>query len=285
VQGNIEQSLKWDPSHLNETLDTYRDLSAQAESPDLIVWPESAMPFFYQDGGGRAAKIHSVVERSKANLLFGSPAYKQLVDANGQPSKRYRYLNSAYLLAKNNQLVGRSDKVHLVPFGEYVPLANLLSFVDKLAQGIGDFVPGKNRPLPLNGHQLGVLVCYEAIFPEVSRNLVRNGADLIVNITNDAWFGKSSAPWQHLAMTRFRAVENRVWLARCANTGVSALIDPLGRVVRQSQLFQAETVEGDVYFCNETSLYTRTGDSVPLLLSIVVFGWLWQSRKSSLNRC
>lgn len=285
VQGNIEQSLKWDPSRLNETLETYRDLSAKAQSPDLIVWPESATPFFYQDGGGRAAKVHSIVASSQANLLFGSPAYKQLLDDNGKSSKRYRYLNSAYLLTKNNELVGRSDKVHLVPFGEYVPLANLLSFVDKLAQGIGDFVPGQNSPLPLNGHQVGILVCYEAIFPAVSRSLVRNGADLIVNITNDAWFGKSSAPWQHLAMTRFRAVENRVWLARCANTGVSALIDPLGRVVRQSHLFQAETVEGDVYFCNETSLYTRTGDSVPLLLSIVVFCWLWQCRKRSLSRC
>lgn len=284
VQGNIEQSLKWDPRHLNDTLTTYRELSARTESPDLIVWPESATPFFYQDGGSRAAKVHSVVRRSQANLLFGSPAYQQQLDSDGQPVDRYRYLNSAYLLTKENQLVGRSDKVHLVPFGEYVPLANVLSFVDKLAQGIGDFVPGENTPLPLMGHRLGVLVCYEAIFPSVSRALVRNGADLIINITNDAWFGKSSAPWQHLAMTRFRAVENRVWIARCANTGVSALIDPVGHVLRQSNLFEAETVEGDVYFCNETSLYTRTGDSVPLLLCIVVVGWLWQSRKRSLDR-
>lgn len=284
VQGNIEQSLKWQPSHLDETLDKYRELSSRTKSPDLIVWPESAVPFFYQDGGQRAALVHSIVEDNQANLLFGSPAYKQQFDDNDPPAIRYRYLNSSFLLTKDNQLVGRSDKVHLVPFGEYVPLANLLSFVDKLAQGIGDFVPGQNNPLPLLDHKIGVLVCYEAIFPEVSRSLVRRGADLIVNITNDAWFGRSSAPWQHLAMTRFRAVENRVWVARCANTGVSALIDPLGRVVRQSQLFQAETVEGDVYFYNETSLYTRTGDSVPLLLSIVVFGWLWQSRKKSLNR-
>lgn len=285
VQGNIEQSLKWNPRHLSTTLDTYEQLSAQAESADLIVWPESATPFFYQDGGSRAAKVDEVVIRNQANLLFGSPAYIQQRDADGTLIKRYRYLNSAYLLTKDQQLVGRSDKVHLVPFGEYVPLANLLSFVDKLAQGIGDFVPGENSPLPLRDHKLGVLVCYEAIFPEVSRNLVRQGADLIVNITNDAWFGDSSAPWQHLAMTRFRAVENRVWLARCANTGVSALIDPMGRVVQQSQLFKAQTVEGEVYFCNDTSLYTRTGDSLPLLLSFVVVVWLWQSRKRSLKHC
>ena len=285
VQGNIEQSLKWNPQHLSSTLETYQRLSAQAVSADLIVWPESATPFFFQDGGSRAAKVRAVVEKNQSGLLFGSPAYIQQQDVNGELTNRYHYLNSAYLLTKDQQLVGRSDKVHLVPFGEYVPLANVLSFVDKLAQGIGDFVPGENSPLLFQGHQLGVLVCYEAIFPEVSRNLVRQGADLIVNITNDAWFGDSSAPWQHLAMTRFRAVENRVWLARCANTGVSALIDPVGKVVQQSQLFRAETMEGDVYFCNETSLYTQTGDSVPLLLSFVVVGWLWLSRKRSLNHC
>lgn len=290
VQGNIEQSLKWNPQYLHSTLTTYQRLSAQSDDPDLVIWPESSTPFFYQDGGRKAEKVRSVARKNQAMLLFGSPAYIKVVDQNGekqvgnhdQNQGRYRYLNSAYLLSPQGQTVGRSDKVHLVPFGEYVPLSGLLSFVDKLVQGIGNFVPGINHPLSIDGHQVGVLVCYEAIFPEIARQQVANGASLLVNITNDAWFGDSSAPWQHLAMTRFRAVENRVWIARCANTGVSALIDPTGRVVKHSGLFKAETVEGLVYFCDETSLYTRTGDSVPLLLCVVVLVWLWQSRKKSL---
>ncbi|MEA3465285.1 MAG: apolipoprotein N-acyltransferase [Thermodesulfobacteriota bacterium] len=292
VQGNIEQSLKWNPDCLRSTLTTYQRLSAQTDTPDLIIWPESSTPFFYQDGGRRAGKVRSVARENRAMVLFGSPAYMQEVgQQTGEDGeklvqvdnrRRYRYLNSAYLLSSQGQTMGRSDKVHLVPFGEYVPLSGVLGFVDRLVQGVGDFVSGVNCPLQLNGHQVGVLVCYEAIFPEIARHQVANGAGLLVNITNDAWFGDSSAPWQHLAMTRFRAVENRVWIARCANTGVTAIVDPTGRVVKHSRLFHAETVEGVVYFCDETSLYTRTGDTVPLLFCVVVVVWLWQSRKKSL---
>lgn len=277
VQGSIDQAVKWDPAHLQRTLERYRQLSAQAQDPELLVWPESATPFFYQNGGKRAHQVRSVAREQRAYLLFGSPSY-----ARQEADDEVAYLNSAYLLSPQAQLLGRSDKVHLVPFGEYVPLWGMFGLVEKLAEGIGDFVPGQLQPLSLNGHQLGVLICYEAIFPELAQKLVSRGAQVLVNITNDAWFGDSSAPWQHLDMARMRAIENKVWLLRSANTGVSALIDPFGRVVAQSRLFEPALVEGTAYFKQGGSLYTHTGDSLPRLLGIVVLVWLWQSRKKKL---
>nr|WP_320115661.1 apolipoprotein N-acyltransferase [uncultured Desulfuromonas sp.] len=277
VQGSIDQAVKWNPTHLQHTLDRYLQLSNQAQDPDLLVWPESATPFFYQNGGTRAYQVRSVPRDQHAYLLFGSPSYVRQQDHD-----EIAYLNSAYLLSPQAQLLGRSDKVHLVPFGEYVPLWGMFGLVEKLAEGIGDFVPGQLQPLSMNGHQLGVLICYEAIFPELAQKLVARGAQVLVNITNDAWFGDSSAPWQHLDMARMRAVENNVWLLRSANTGVSALIDPCGRVVAQSRLFEPALVEGTAYFQQGGSLYTRTGDSLPRLLGIVVLVWLWQSRKKKL---
>jgi apolipoprotein N-acyltransferase len=280
VQGNIDQHLKWDPAFLQQTLDRYSQLSAQAVEPDLIVWPESATPFFYQNGGQRAYQVRAVARQQQAYLLFGSPSY-QRADAAGEKD-RVAYLNSAYLLSPQAQQLGRSDKVHLVPFGEYVPLWGMFGLVEKLATGIGDFVPGTLQPLTLDGHQAGVLICYEAIFPELARSLVAQGAQVLINITNDAWFGNSAAPWQHLDMARMRAVENRVWVLRSANTGVSALIDPTGRVVAHSSLFEPALIEGVAEFKQGGSLYTRTGDSLPRLLVAVVLLWLWQARKKKL---
>jgi len=158
-------------------------------------------------------------------------------------------------------LLGRSDKIHLVPFGEYVPLSSFLPFVNNLVAGIGDYSPGEINPLPIQGHQLGVLVCYEVIFPELARDYVRQGSDLLVNITNDAWFGRSSPPWQHLAMARFRAVENRVWLVRAANTGVSAIVAPSGRIVDQTRLFETSTLAGKAGQGAKPRLDSHMGDT------------------------
>jgi apolipoprotein N-acyltransferase len=177
------------------------------------------------------------------------------------------------------RVLGRSDKVHLVPFGEYVPLAPFLPFIDKLVTGIGDFTPGTVSPLPLNGAEIGVLVCYEAIFPELAREWVRRGSDLLVNITNDAWFGRSSAPWQHLGMTRFRAIENRIWIARAANTGISAFIAPSGRVTEQSPLFETLYLKGEVGLGAQPTLYTSIGDAVPTIFLILGIWWLVQTRR------
>ena len=275
VQGNIPQDVKWLPEFQQETVRIYRDLTlaeARLHKPGLLVWPEAATPFYYQDANPLSAAVADVPRQAGAALLFGSPAYRQ------EPGG-LRYLNSAFLLDREGREKGRSDKIHLVPFGEYVPLKRFLPFIEKLVVGIGDFSPGTINPLPLNGHRLGVLVCYEAIFPELAREWVRQGSDLLVNITNDAWFGNSSAPWQHLAMVRFRAVENRVWIARAANTGISAFIAPSGRILAATGLFVPATATVEVGLGARPGLYARSGDLVPLLFLAVGVLWLIQTRR------
>jgi len=278
VQGNVDQGLKWDSRYRWSIIDRYRSMSLEAaqEKPDLIVWPEAATPFFYQEPGQPRELVSALPRQTGAHLLFGSPAYEY------RDEERVSF-NSSYLLDPDGRELGRSDKVHLVPFGEYVPLKPLLPFVNKLVVGIGDFKPGDLQPLALNGSELGVLVCYEAIFPELAREYVNRGADLLVNITNDAWFGRSSAPWQHLAMSRFRAIENRVWMARAANTGVSALIGPSGRVVVQGGLFNEQIVKGDVGLGARPTLYRALGDVLPwgcLLLTVIGLIWLRRGKGS-----
>lgn len=275
VQGNIDQAVKWDPAYQRTTVETYQRLSTAAakQGPvDLIIWPESATPFYFQEGGPLADRVAGVPRKTGAHLLFGSPAYEL-------SNRRYSYLNSAFLLSDRSRVLGRSDKIHLVPFGEYVPLAPFLPFIDKLVTGIGDFTPGTVSPLPLNGAEIGVLVCYEAIFPELAREWVRSGSDLLVNITNDAWFGRSSAPWQHLGMTRFRAIENRIWIARAANTGISAFISPSGRITASTPLFETLYLKGEVGLGARPTLYTRMGDLIPSICLILGIWWLVQTRK------
>ena len=275
IQGNIPQELKWRPENQVNTVKTYRELTLsarQAGARDLFIWPEAAMPFYFQDGGRLAESVGALTRQTGGWLLFGSPAY--LRDPAG-----VRYLNSAYLLSPQSQVLGRSDKNHLVPFGEYVPLSGFLPFVNKLVTGIGDFSPGEINPLPIQDHHLGVLVCYEVIFPELARDYVRKGSDLLVNITNDAWFGRSSAPRQHLAMARFRSIENRVWLARAANTGISAFIAPSGRIIEQTGLFEAGFLTGEVGLGARPGLYSRMGDLAPGALLVISLIWLLQTRR------
>jgi len=229
-------------------------MEALQSQPDLVIWPEAATPFFLQDQSKLAQQVKQLPRQFNTPLLVGSPTYRQL------SSGEYQYYNSAYLFSSTGEVLGRSDKIHLVPFGEYVPLGRLLAFIDKLVVGVGDFSPGEVRPLPLNGYDLGVLVCYEAIFPQLAREYVRRGSGLLVNLTNDAWFGRSSAPYQLLAMTRFRAIENRIWIARAANTGISALISPAGRVTLAGPIFKPLQLSGLVGLGSEATLYTRFGD-------------------------
>lgn len=256
IQGDIEQAQKWDPENRQATIDKYQKLSQQAlqDPVDLLIWPEAATPFFLQDEIGVAQQVRNLPKQMKTSLLLGSPAYQRLEDGS------YKYFNSAFLLQAEGREVERSDKIHLVPFGEYVPLGRLLTFIDKLVVGVGDFSPGRVKPLVLNDDPIGTLICYEVIFPELARDYVRKGSRLLVNLTNDAWFGRSSAPYQHLAMSRFRAIENRIWLARAANTGISAFISPSGRVVSAGPIFQPLHLTETVGLGAEKTFYTRFGD-------------------------
>jgi apolipoprotein N-acyltransferase len=185
--------------------------------------------------------------------------------------------NRAYLLDGDGMLIGYYDKIHLVPFGEYVPWKKILFFVDKLVQAAGDFASGEKAVvLDLPPAKAGVLICYEAIFPELSRDLVNAGANFLVNLTNDAWFGRSSAPYQHLSMAVLRSVENRVPMARCANTGISGFIDSRGSILQVTSLFEDATMLGNIQLGDGKTFYTRFGDWVAwicLCVTVLVFGY------------
>jgi apolipoprotein N-acyltransferase len=272
IQPNIDQSVKWDPLYQTQTMNIYRRLTVSALSahPRLIVWPETALPFFFQDRSALSNEVLSLARDSHADLLFGSPAYRRR-------GKEYAYYNRAYLLTADGR-VQSYDKVHLVPFGEYVPLKHMLFFVRRLVAGAGDFEPGSSvSPLEDRGISIGPLICFEVIFPELARTQVKKGAEILVNLTNDAWFGTTGAPYQHLAMVVFRAVENRRPLVRAANTGISAFVGPTGKIVARSRLFTEETLIRDVQpVSSPVSIYTRVGDVFALLLcaiSALVLAW------------
>jgi apolipoprotein N-acyltransferase len=261
VQGNIDQSIKWDESFQRKTLEIYERLSLDVakKKPGLIIWPETATPFFFQAAKEYQPFILDIPKKTAAFLLFGTPSFKL-------ERGKVEHYNSAYLVSPAGEISGRYDKIHLVPFGEYVPLSDLLFFIGSLGEGIGNFKSGKEFTLlRLSEGQFGVLICFEIIFPDLSRRFVRNGADFLVTITNDAWFGTSSAPYQHLAIATFRAVENRVFVARAANTGISAFIDPKGRIVQQGKLFEEEALNGTIRLMKERTFYTLYGD---------VFAWV-----------
>jgi len=256
VQGNIEQAVKWNRDYQLRTLEVYETLTGEwaGAGTELAVWPETAMPFFFQDEDGKQRRIRQLAREKGTCLLFGSPSY-------GEKGGAVRYGNSAFLVSPEGEITGKYDKVHLVPFGEYVPLKTLFNFMEKLVAGVGDFAPGEGwNPLPMGRGTLGVLICYEGIFPEISRAYKRNGARLLVNITNDGWYGSSSAPYQHFAMSLFRAVENRLYLVRSANTGISALVSPAGEVITSTGIFERTGLHGSVGFLAMESPYSRYGD-------------------------
>ena len=258
VQGNIDQSLKWSESHQKETVDRYLSLSRTlfTEKPvELLVWPETALPFYPQNNEYMRLLEEMTSEYAIA-LLTGAPWY-EIID---RKARKVEFFNSALLLDPAGQFSGKYYKTHLVPFGEYVPLKKLLPFLAPLVEAAGDFSAGKvKEPLVWGDGRIGVLICFESVFPEISRKWVRSGANMLVNLTNDAWYGRSSAPHHSLAMSVFRAVETRRSLVRSANTGISAFIDPLGRIESSSELFQPSGFSAEVMLFEETTFWTRYG--------------------------
>lgn len=280
VQGNIAQDVKWDKGFQRKTLTIYRNLTRELEGQSLalIVWPETALPSYFPSGTELDGKVLAIPQEAGTYLLFGSLLCKK----EGEKRKTY---NSAYLLAPSRRIIGRYDKSHLVPFGEYIPFSSLFPFFNSLV-GIGNISPGKEKVIfQLPRGDFGVLICFEVIFPELCRDFVRKDADFMVTITNDAWFGKTSAPYQHLAQATFRAIENRVWLVRAANTGISAFVDPLGRITMASGLFTQEALTGEIGLRGEDkelTFYTRYGDVFAIfcsLMGISLVGYVILRRK------
>jgi apolipoprotein N-acyltransferase len=262
AQGNVEQDKKWDPAFQDETMARYRQLTIDAarERPALIAWPETAAPFFFQEPGPRREDVIALARETGVPIVFGSPAFRRLDDGGLQQ------LNRAYLVDGSGRERGTYDKMQLVPFGEYVPFAHVLFFVSQVVTAVGQLGAGVVPTVfEIPGGRFGALICYEGIFPALTRRFVDDGADFLVNVTNDAWYGDSSAPYQHLAQAAFRTVENRVPMVRAANTGISAIIDPDGRIRWQGPLFEMLWHVDDISWPGVRTIYTRYGD---------VFVWL-----------
>lgn len=261
VQGGIRQEDKWVPENAWDNVGRHLRLTeeAAARGARLVVWPESAVPFLFDENDELAAKLRDVVQRRGIYLFFGNDDLERGPDGEG------RIYVGAKLLAPDGQVVYRYRKMHLVPFGEYVPLKPLFTFggrfAAKLVQEVSDFTPGTVAAVgEVDGHRIAGSICYEAIFPALVRRFAANGAELLVNVTNDAWYGTTSAPHQHLAMAAFRAVENRRYLVRAANTGITAVVDPWGRVLEPTRLYEPTVLVREVPLVAETTFYTRHGD-------------------------
>lgn len=281
IQGNIDQSVKWDPAFQVFTMEKYLAMTKRASEakPDFIVWPETAVPFYFRFDESLSRSFIDSVASIGENLVFGSP---YVVFKGKEPE----YYNSVYSMDGDGTILGRYDKTHLVPFGEYTPLKKWIPFIGKMVPLEGDFSTGdKGRLLDTAGLKLGTQICYEIIFPELSRLMVKNGADLIVNVTNDAWFGKTGAPFQHFGISVFRAVENRRSVIRCANTGYSGFIDPSGKARMLTNLYQDAIRIGQVPVLAETSFYTEHGDvfvavcAAALLLCLLSGIFIFRSNK------
>jgi apolipoprotein N-acyltransferase len=275
VQQNVPIERQWSFQQYNTLLD---ELSAVSQAPQagkdagvapLIIWPESPAPFETDDQ--LFAESTAELARSRRSyLLAGATAI--------QPGGTGQVYNSALLLAPDGVVAGRYDKVHLVPWGEYVPFAWAFGFAKSLTHEVGAYTSGGERmPLDVGAHRYGIFICYESVFPHEVREFAERGAEVFVNLSNDEWFGNSGAPWQGLNMARMRAVENHRWLLRCTNSGITAAIDPLGRVVAVAPRNQRVALDAPYGLLTDSTFYTRYGDWFPSLCAIIsITGLLWR---------
>lgn len=265
LQGNIPQEDKWEEALATKNFEVYRAASAEAapSHPDLIIWPEASYPWTFD------LRLDGLPERHRT---LGIPTIMGAITREGS-----RAHNSALLLDESGRVRDVVHKHHLVPYGEYVPYKKYLKFLESLTSVAGDMDPGPGiRPLSLDGMPLGILVCYEDTFPEIARSLVAQGSVLLVNVTNDAWYGWSPAATQHLAASVFRAAENGRYLVRATNTGVSAVIGPDGGVQLASSLYERAVIVAGVRLGVERTLYNRYGwgidGGLAIVLAIVMAG-------------
>lgn len=282
VQENVPVQEEWTRPYFMNTLHDLTRISLNPGSavapaaegknrggqlrPDLIAWPESPAPFYTNDPGFRDT-LSEMARQSNAWVLAGSLRVRSTPQNAQRPSEIY---NSAALVSPAGEWASGYDKSHLVPFGEYVPFKDLFSFAGGLTKEVGDFSRGQSRaPLDAGETKLGVFICYESVFPDEVRQFAARGAQVFVNISNDGWYGDSGAYAQHLKQVRMRAIENSRWLLRATNTGVTASIDPYGRIVARLPRKVRATLVAPYALSNETTLYTRYGDWLACLCAII----------------
>lgn len=270
VQGNIPQELKWNPLSRSYIVNKYLDISKQAaeDTPDLIIWPEASLPAVLEEEPVFFASVKDLAIETKTPLLLGALT-----------TRNNLYYNSALLVSTRGEILSQYDKLHLVPFGEYIPLRKTLSFMETIAP-IGDVERGKDYAIFSLPAKFSVLICFEDLFPQISREFIKRGADFLVNITNDAWYKKTPASFQHFQASVFRAVENRVFLVRAANTGVSGFIGPSGKIISLVRDKTGQNIFIDGFDTQTVSVakrpfsfYTRYGDVLPVVcIFFVIYG-------------
>jgi len=273
VQPNISDTAQWTPQSLRTMerglayLSLRTVLADKSQPPQLLVWPEVPAPF-YADDPDYLQLAANLARVTRTYFLGGVVGHR----ADGG------LLNSALLVTPTGEAVGRYDKVHLVPFGEFVPWP--FGFAKKISSEVGDYVPGsKVVVLPVGEHKISTFICYESVFPNFVRQFAADGAELLVNVSNDSWFGRSAARQQHLKIVRMRAAENRRWLLRSTNDGVTATIDPAGRLLGTLPNYLQAASRTGYSYVKETTFYTRYGDWFPFLCAIISAGALISSTR------
>lgn len=297
VQGNVDQAQKWDAASASAIFESYLSLTREtiAKGAQAVIWPESSTPFFFEEDRRAAARVRDIARIANVPILVGSdqietPPVPATSGSDGgtrplpAPPLPRRYYNAAFLVQGDGSTGGVYRKIHLVPFGEYVPLKSLLFFVGPLVEAVSDFSAGDAAVLlPMRGHLVSTAICYEIVYPDLVRRFVRGGSELLTTITNDAWFGDTSAPYQHFAQASMRAIEQGRYLARAANTGISGLIDPYGRVLVQTGVFVPAAVVGQARFLTSDTVYSRSGDVFAYASSLVALACVVAARRRVLQ--
>ena len=254
------------------TFSTARSGAHVLVRPDLIVWPEAPNGFFDSDAEFRNA-VSQLAHTIDAPVIAGSIGLTE----NPRIPHGYDLYNSADFIRSDGSFAGRYDKMHLVPFGEYVPYKKLLFFAGNLLANVGEFEPGSHRVLfKTGGHAYGTFICYESVFGDEVRQYARMGAEVLVNISDDGWYGDTSAAWEHLNMLRMRAIENHRWILRATNTGVTASVDPYGRVIAAIPRHTRSSLRAGFAYEHDLTFYSAHGDLFAyacLLLTISTVGW------------
>lgn len=257
VQGNIAQEDKWDRSQARRIFTTHVAMTreAAAKGAQYVLWPESSTPFMFDEDSGGSELLRQLAREVNAPILFGSDQIER------GPSPRL--YNAAFLVTPEGKTAAVYRKIHLVPFGEYIPFKSWLFFVSPLVESLAEFAPGGSIVLlPVNGHMTSTAICYEVVYPSLIREAVEAGSELLTTITNDAWYGHSSAPYQHFELASMRAIEQGRYLTRAANTGISGIVDPYGRVVTASAIFEQVTLVNEVRLLTSRTLYSVIGDVI-----------------------
>jgi apolipoprotein N-acyltransferase len=272
IQPNISAETKWDARYKDASFEVLEALTSEvtAASPDLIVWPETAAPSYLLREPVYLERVASAARRAKAPILTGCPDLRPGADGT------YQTFNSVILVGADGTVRGRYDKIHLVPFGEAIPFETAFPVLKRVNFGEADFRPGRERVVfEIPKTRFSALICFESAFPRLVRQFVDNGSELLVNVTNDIWYGRTSMPFQHAAMAVMRSIETRRSLARSANSGVSLAVDPYGRVLGRKGIFERGTIVADLPVVSRKTFYTEHGDLLPwaaIALSVLLAG-------------